>query len=36
MDTKTKKSSKAVALDNDPPKNTLGDANEQLQELKEK
>ena len=37
MDSKAKKSSKAViSVDNDPPKNTLGDANEQLQELKEK
>ena len=37
MDSKAKKSSKAgISVDNDPPKNTLGDANEQLQELKEK
>ena len=34
---KSKKSSKTVvSVDNDPPKNTLGDANEQLQELKDK
>ena len=37
MDNKGKKGSKVVIdLDNDPPKNTLGDANEQLQELKDK
>ena len=37
MVTKSKKSSKTVvSVDNDPPKNTLGDANEQLQELKDK
>ena len=37
MDTKAKKSSKSViSIDNDLPKNTLGDANEQLQELKDK
>ena len=37
MGTKAKKSSKSViSVDNDPPKNTLGDANEKLQELKDK
>ena len=37
IDSKNKKSSKAViSVENDPPKNTLGDANEQLQELKDK
>ena len=37
MGAKAKKSSKPViSVDNDPPKNTLGDANEKLQELKDK
>ena len=37
MGTKAKKSSRSViSVDNDPPKNTLGDANEKLQELKDK
>ena len=37
MGTKAKRSSKSViSVDNDPPKNTLGDANEKLQELKDK
>ena len=37
IDSKNKKSSKSIiSVENDPPKNTLGDANEQLQELKDK